>query len=173
MSANPSIREWFVGPHPETGEVDAEEVAQMAIDVSTVQRMCGGTVTSGAQRAQDPGTGEWLTLGLWWRWHPFAPGAIEEERPPKQQQGQGGGRRRRSRGRGGKGGGQPPQHPMIPQGDQPVTEAAQHPGAAFENQIEPEPQEPPEAFEDDRDADEFLPLSPEAEADLRAEGVLP
>jgi hypothetical protein len=173
MSQNPSVREWWVGPHPETGEVDPEEVAQMAVDVSTVMRMVGGTATWGAHRDQDPETGEWLTLAIWCRWHPFAPGAIEQDERPAQQpqaQSNGGGqrkRRNRGRGRGRGGGGQPPQAPAQAQ-------QAPAPGF-FENQPEPEPQEPPEAFgdEEQRPPDEFLPLTPEQEAELREEGLVP
>jgi hypothetical protein len=177
-NGNPSLREWFVGPDPQTGEVDPEEVAQMAIDTSTVQRMCGGTLSSGAAREQDPQTGEWLTIAMWWRWHPFAP-ALEQEQPqqpPAQQPQQAAPpparkRKRNRRNRGGNG--QPPAPVPSPVADQQRLADA----AVAALQVDPEPQEPPEAFfshtddEEERPEDEFKPLTEEEQRVLAEEGL--
>lgn len=182
MSQIPSHRVWVVRPNPDTGEVDPAAVEQMALDVATVHRMCGGTVSSGAEReelldANNEPVGIFETVAMWWRWHPYAPGELEQveqaPRQPQQQRPKGNGQRR-SRGRGGRGrgggnGGQPPAAPAP----------APEPAEAFTpgTQLEPEPQEPPEAFEpdfdDDRPAAEFMPLSEEALADLRDQGAIP
>jgi hypothetical protein len=196
MSQNPSIRRWAVFPDPETGEVDPDEAAAVAVDVSTVLRMCGGTATWATQREeiltemQEP-TGLFATVALWCTYHPFAPAERAQQQPqeqPQQQQqrpnGQGQRKRRRNRGRGG-GGGQPPQQPQAARPLEVVTEPtfANDAGAAFQNQPEPEPQEPQEALgpnpavdidpEETRPADEFVPLTPEEEQVLREEGALP
>ncbi len=169
-NGNPSLREWWAGPDPATGEVDPDEVAQMALDTITVQRMCGGTLTSGAAREQDPQTGEWLTRAMWWRWHPFAPAVEQEPQEPAPPQAAAP-KRKRNRNRKRNGNGQPPQPPP----GIPVTPA--NDGVIAALQVEPEPQEPPEAFfthddeEDERPPDEYKPLTPEEQRVLAEEGL--
>lgn len=65
-------RIWTLGIDPETGDVDAEQLAQLAVDVATVVRMVGGVATIGRHdREVEPE--QFVTDGIVARWTSFAP----------------------------------------------------------------------------------------------------
>lgn len=86
MANRPSERVWVVQgtiPVNEGGtvfEVDPEEVAQVAVDVSTVLRMVGGVAQCGVERVEIA-KGVFVTAAMWWKWHSFAPQVKREEQP--------------------------------------------------------------------------------------------
>lgn len=124
--------------------VDPGEVDQMASDLAVVQRMIGGTLTSGADREINPYNGLWDTTAMYWQWHSFSPST------------------RHDSSKRGKRGGQAeaPAPAPVPQERQEAAAAAMDLG--------PQPQEPEE------DPDEFMPLSEDEEralAAIEAEGT--
>lgn len=64
-------RIWVV-ESDEYGRLDDEEVARMAVKVSTVVEMVGGTASQIADRVGLP-DGTFYTERIIWRWHSFAP----------------------------------------------------------------------------------------------------